>query len=401
MKTRLCELLGIEYPIIQGGMAWVATAELAAAVSNGGGIGLIAAGNAPADVVRAQIQKAKSLTDKPFGVNVMMMSPFVEEVMQVIIEEKPAVVATGAGNPGKYIPSLKEAGIKIMPVVASVAMAKKMEKDGADAIIAEGTEAGGHIGELTTMVLVPQVVDAVSIPVVAAGGIADSRGAVAAFALGADGIQVGTRFICSTECIAHDNYKQAVIKAKDRDAVVTGRSTGAPVRALKNKLTREYDKLEKQGASFEEIEALGVGGLRRAFEEGDTEGIEQYLNRVLSNSISIFDTKARKEEKESSYHNLLVGILTGNADWLVKSNVEAGEGFADIIVETDDPVSGIVAELKYTKDFGEMEAACQKALQQIKDRRYQEYLLNDDRKDIQLYGIAFCKKRCWAICERL
>lgn len=271
MKTRLCELLGIEYPIIQGGMAWVATAELAAAVSNGGGIGLIAAGNAPADVVRAQIQKAKSLTDKPFGVNVMMMSPFVEEVMQVIIEEKPAVVATGAGNPGKYIPSLKEAGIKIMPVVASVAMAKKMEKDGADAIIAEGTEAGGHIGELTTMVLVPQVVDAVSIPVVAAGGIADNRGAVAAFALGADGIQVGTRFICSTECIAHDNYKQAVIKAKDRDAVVTGRSTGAPVRALKNKLTREYDKLEKQGASFEEIEALGVGGLRRAFEEGDTQ----------------------------------------------------------------------------------------------------------------------------------
>ncbi|MBQ8301259.1 MAG: nitronate monooxygenase, partial [Clostridia bacterium] len=259
MKTRLCELLGIEYPIIQGGMAWVATAELAAAVSNGGGVGLIAAGNAPGEVVREQIQKAKSLTDKPFGVNVMMMSPFVDEVMQVILEEKPAVVATGAGNPGKYIAALKEAGIKVMPVVASVAMAKKMEKDGADAVIAEGTEAGGHIGELTTMVLVPQVVDAVSIPVIAAGGIADSRGAVAAFALGADGIQVGTRFICSTECIAHENYKQAVLKAKDRDAVVTGRSTGAPVRALKNKLTREYDRLEKEGASFEEIEALGVG----------------------------------------------------------------------------------------------------------------------------------------------
>lgn len=271
MKTRLCELLGIEYPIIQGGMAWIATAELAAAVSNGGGIGIIAAGNAPAEVVREQIRKAKSLTDKPFGVNVMMMSPFVEEVMQVIIEEKPAAVATGAGNPGKYIPLLKEAGIKVMPVVASVAMAKKMEKDGADAVIAEGTEAGGHIGELTTMVLVPQVADAVSIPVIAAGGIADSRGAVAAFALGADGIQVGTRFICSTECIVHDNYKQAVLKAKDRDAVVTGRSTGAPVRALKNKLTREYDKLEKAGASFEEIEALGVGGLRRAFEEGDVQ----------------------------------------------------------------------------------------------------------------------------------
>ena len=252
-------------------MAWVATAELAAAVSNGGGIGLIAAGNAPADVVRAQIQKAKSLTDKPFGVNVMMMSPFVEEVMQVIIEEKPAVVATGAGNPGKYIERLKEAGIKIMPVIASVAMAKRMEKAGADAVIAEGTEAGGHIGELTTMVLTPQVVDAVSIPVVSAGGYADSRGTKAALALGADGIQVGTRFICSTECIAHENYKNAVLKAKDRDAVVTGRSTGAPVRALRNKLTKEYQRLEKEGASAEEIEELGVGGLRRAFQDGDIE----------------------------------------------------------------------------------------------------------------------------------
>lgn len=271
MKTRLCELLGIEYPIIQGGMAWVATAELAAAVSNGGGLGLIAAGGAPADVVREQIKKARELTDKPFGVNVMLMSPFADEVMQVVIEEKPAVVATGAGNPGKYIPALKEAGVKILPVIASVAMAKRMEKSGVDGVIAEGTEAGGHIGELTTMVLVPQVTDAVSIPVVAAGGIADSRGAVAAFALGADGIQVGTRFICSTECIAHDNYKQAVLKAKDRDAVVTGRSTGAPVRALKNKLTREYERLEKEGAPFEEIEALGVGGLRRAFQEGDAE----------------------------------------------------------------------------------------------------------------------------------
>lgn len=269
MNTKLCELLGIEYPVIQGGMAWVATAELAAAVSNGGGLGLIAAGGAPAEVVREQIRKCRTMTDKPFGVNVMLMSPFAEEVMQVVIEEKPAVVATGAGNPGKYIPALKEAGIKILPVIASVAMAQKMEKSGVDAIIAEGTEAGGHIGELTTMVLVPQVVDAVNIPVVAAGGIADKRGAVAAFALGADGIQVGTRFICSTECIAHENYKNAVLKAKDRDAVVTGRTTGAPVRALKNKLTKEYDRLEKSGASHEEIEALGVGGLRRAFEEGD------------------------------------------------------------------------------------------------------------------------------------
>ncbi len=271
MKNRICELLNIEYPVIQGGMAWVATAELAAAVSNGGGLGLIAAGGAPADVVREQIKKARTLTDKPFGVNVMLMSPFADDVMKVILEEKPAVVATGAGNPAKYIPDLKAAGIKVMPVVPSVALAQRMEKCGADAIIAEGTEAGGHIGELTTMVLIPQVCDAVSVPVVAAGGIADSRGTAAAFALGADAIQVGTRFICSTECIAHDNYKQAVLKAKDRDAVVTGRSTGAPVRALKNKLTKEYERLEKSNASKEEIEALGVGGLRKAFENGDVE----------------------------------------------------------------------------------------------------------------------------------
>ena len=261
MKTRLCELLGIEYPIIQGGMAWVATSELAAAVSEAGGLGVIAAGGAPADVVRDEIKKARTLTDKPFGVN----------VMQMLLEEKPAVVITGAGNPGKYVESLKNAGIKVMPVVASAMLAKRLEKSGVDAIIAEGTEAGGHIGELTTMVLIPQVCDAVDIPVVAAGGIADARGVVAAVALGADGVQVGTRFICSDECIAHENYKNAVIKAKERDAVVTGRSTGAPVRALKNKLTREYEKLEKEGADREAIEALGVGGLKRAFLEGDTE----------------------------------------------------------------------------------------------------------------------------------
>lgn len=271
MNTRLCELLEIEYPVIQGGMAWVATAELAAAVSEAGGLGLIAAGGAPAEVVRKEIKKARELTQKPFGVNVMLMSPYADEVMQMITEEKPAVVVTGAGTPGKYIEPLKKAGIKIMPVVASVALAKRLEKSGVDAIIAEGTEAGGHIGELTTMVLVPQVADAVEIPVVAAGGIADARGMVAAFALGADGIQVGTKFICSEECIAHENYKNAVLRAKDRDAVVTGRSTGAPVRALKNKLTKEYDRLEKEGASFEEIEALGVGGLRKAFAEGDTD----------------------------------------------------------------------------------------------------------------------------------
>lgn len=271
MQAKICELFGIEYPVIQGGMAWVATAELAAAVSNGGGLGVVAAGGAPADIVRAEIQKAKSLTDKPFGVNVMMMSPYADEVMQMILEEKPAVVLTGAGNPAKYIPDLKAAGILVVPVIPSVALAQRMEKAGADAVVAEGTEAGGHIGELTTMVLVPQVKEALSIPVIAAGGIADARGTAAAFALGADGIQVGTRFICAAECEAHANYKEAVIKAKDRDAVVTGRANGAPVRALKNKLTKEYERLEKEGASFEEIEALGVGGLRRAFAEGDVQ----------------------------------------------------------------------------------------------------------------------------------
>lgn len=270
MSTRLCELFGIKYPVIQGGMAWVATAELAAAVSNGGGLGLIAAGGAPANIVREQIKKCRELTDKPFGVNIMLMSPFADEVMQAVIEEKVAVVTTGAGNPGKYMSALKDAGIKVCPVVASVAMAKKMEKDGADAVVAEGTEAGGHIGELTTMVLVPQVVDAVNIPVIAAGGFADKRGMIAALALGAEGIQVGTRFICSDECMAHENYKNAVLKAKDRDAVVTGRTTGAPVRALKNALTKEYNRLESEGASREEIEELGVGGLRRAFVDGDT-----------------------------------------------------------------------------------------------------------------------------------
>lgn len=271
METRITSLLGIEYPIFQGGMAHVATAELAAAVSEAGGLGIIAAGAMPAEALKKEIDKARSLTSKPFGVNVMMMSPYADEVMQLLVKEKPAAVTTGAGNPAKYIPALKEAGVKVMPVVASVAVAVKMERAGADAIVAEGTESGGHIGELTTMVLVPQVCDAVSIPVVAAGGIADARGRRAAFALGAEGIQVGTRFICSTECIAHENYKNAVLAAKDRDAVVTGRSGGAPVRALKNKLTREYERLEKEGAPREEIEKLAAGGLRRAFADGDAQ----------------------------------------------------------------------------------------------------------------------------------
>ena len=271
IQTPICEMLGIQYPVFQGGMAWIADGRLAAAVSEGGGLGIVAAGNAPADVIREEIRIAKSLTDKPFGVNIMLMSPFADEIAALVCEEKVAVVTTGAGNPSKYMKAWKEAGIHVIPVVPSVAMAKLMTRLGASALIAEGGESGGHVGELTTMVLVPLVCDATELPVIAAGGIADARGAVAAFALGADGIQVGTRFICSDECIAHENYKNAVLKAKDRDAVVTGRSTGAPVRALKNKLTKEYQRLEKENAPFEEIEKLGVGGLRRAFEEGDVQ----------------------------------------------------------------------------------------------------------------------------------
>ncbi len=272
MKSELCNLLGIRYPIIQGGMAWVSTAKLAAAVSNAGGLGIIAAGNAPKDAVREQIAAAKQLTDKPFGVNVMLLSPYVEEIVDLVCEEKVAVLIFGAGSaPKSYIDKLKAAGVKVLHVVPSVAIAKKAEKNGADAIIAEGGEAGGHIGELTTMVLVPQVADAVQIPVVAAGGIADSRGAAAAFALGAKGIQVGTRFICSNECEAHENYKMAVIHAKDRDAIVTGRSTGHPVRCLKNKLSKRMLDAEAEGISREEFEKLGIGGLRRAVVDGDAD----------------------------------------------------------------------------------------------------------------------------------
>lgn len=269
MKTQLCELLGIEYPIIQGGMAWVATAELAAAVSQGGGLGIIGAGHAPADWVRGEIQKIKAVTDKPFGVNVMMMSIHVKEVMEVVVEEKVAVVTTGAGNPGIYMEALKGAGIKVIPVVPSVALAQRLARLGVDAVIAEGTESGGHVGELTTMALVPQVVDAVNIPVIAAGGIADGRGIAAALALGAVGVQMGTRFMCATECTVHTNVKDAIVKAKDRDTVVTGRSTGHPVRVIKNKLSRRYEELEKAGAPAEALDQLGVGRMRVAMVDGD------------------------------------------------------------------------------------------------------------------------------------
>ena len=269
MKTKLTELLGIEYPIIQGGMAWVAEHNLAAAVSEAGGIGLIGAGGAPASFVREEIRKAKELTKKPFGVNLMLMNPEADDIAKVIAEEGVKVVTTGAGNPGKYMAMWKEAGIKVIPVVASTAMAKLMERAGADAVVAEGMESGGHIGSLTTMALVPQVVDAVSVPVIAAGGIGDGRGLAAALMLGAEGVQMGTRFVVAKESIVHPNYKEKLIKSKDIDSEVTGMSTGHPVRSLRNKMTKEYLRLEKEGAGFEELEKLGLGALRRAVMEGD------------------------------------------------------------------------------------------------------------------------------------
>ncbi|WP_409227833.1 enoyl-[acyl-carrier-protein] reductase FabK [Gudongella sp. SC589] len=269
--SRLKELLGIKYPIFQGGMAWVATSELAAAVSEAGGLGIIAAGNAPGDYVREEIRKLKEMTDKPFGVNIMLLSPFAEDIVDIVCDEGVPVVTTGAGNPGKFLERFRKHNIKVIPVVPTVSLAKRLEKQGVDALIVEGTEAGGHIGELTTMALVPQVRDAVSIPVIAAGGIADGRGIVAALALGADGVQLGTRFVCSTEAKVHQNYKDKLINAKDRDALVTGRSTGHPVRVIKNQFTREFIELEKSGASIEDLEKMGSGRLRMAVVEGDVD----------------------------------------------------------------------------------------------------------------------------------
>ncbi len=271
MKTRVTECLGIEYPIIQGGMAWVAEHNLAAAVSEAGGLGLIGAANAPAEWVRAEIRKAKEMTKKPFGVNIMLLSPYAEEVAKVVVEEGVKVVTTGAGSPEKFLPMWKEAGIRVIPVVASVALAKRMERSGVDAVVAEGSEAGGHIGELTTMALLPQVADAVEIPVIGAGGAGDGRGVAAMFMLGAEAVQVGTRFVVAHESIVHENYKKKILSAKDIDSVVTGRSTGHPVRTLRNKTTREYLKLEKEGATFEELENLTIGGLRKAVVEGDAD----------------------------------------------------------------------------------------------------------------------------------
>ena len=307
MQTEVTKLLGIEYPIIQGGMAWVAEYHLASAVSNAGGLGLIGAASAPADWVREQIKKAKELTDKPFGINIMLMSPYADEVAEIVAEEGVKVVTTGAGNPEKYMKMWKEAGVKVIPVVASVALAKRMERSGADAVVAEGCEAGGHIGESTTMVLVPQVADAVNIPVIAAGGIADGRGIAAAFMLGAKGVQMGTHFVVTEESQVHDNYKERIIKARDIDSRVTGRTTGHPVRALRNEMTKQYIELENKGASFEELEHLTLGGLRRAVVDGD----------VVNGSV-------------------MAGQIAG----MVKSKMSCKELIDKLIKETDEIIGG-------------------------------------------------------------
>ena len=269
MKTKVTELLQIEYPIIQGGMAWVAEHHLAAAVSEAGGFGLIGAASAPPEIVREEIRKAKELTDKPFGVNIMLLNPNADEVAKIVVEEGIQAVTTGAGNPEKYMAMWKEAGVKVIPVVASVAMAKRMERYGADAVVAEGMEAGGHIGNQTTMALIPQIVDEVNIPVIAAGGIGDGRGVAASFMLGAEGVQMGTRFVVADESIVHDNYKDRIVKAKDIDSVVTGQSTGHPVRCLRNQMTKEYIKKEQEGVPFEELERMTLGSLRKAVMDGD------------------------------------------------------------------------------------------------------------------------------------
>jgi len=292
LTTKITDLLNIDAPILQGGMAWVATGELAAAVSIAGGLGIIGAGHAPAHIIKNEIKKVKNKTSKPFAVNIMLLSEHVEEIIDLVIKEKVPVVTTGAGNPGKYIKKFKKANIKIIPVVPSVSLARRIERLGVDAVIAEGTEAGGHIGELTTMSLIPQIVDAIEIPVIAAGGIADGRGLVAALALGAEGVQIGTRFVCSTECIADENYKNAIINAGDRDAIVTGRITGHPVRNLKNHLTRQLDKMEKKGVNKKEIEQYGTGKLRLAVIEGDVENGSVMAGQIAGH---ISDIKPVKE----------------------------------------------------------------------------------------------------------
>lgn len=314
MKTAITELLNIQYPIFQGGMAWVAEHTLAAAVSNAGGLGIIASGGAPCDYVREEVRKTKALTDKPFGVNIMLMNPEADAIAHMVIEEGVKVVTTGAGNPEKYFPMWKEAGIKVLPVVASVGLARRMEKYGADALIAEGCESGGHIGEMTTMTLVPQVAQAVHVPVVAAGGIGDGHGVAAAFMLGAEGVQVGTRFLLADETQIHENYKEKVLKAKDIDSQVTGRSTGHPIRVLRNPMTRKYLKMEAEGATLEELEVMTLGSLRRAVVEGDVkEGslmagqiagllnkrqtCKEIIEEMMTEAVDVMEEAARRFQK--------------------------------------------------------------------------------------------------------
>ena len=298
--TRLSQLLNVKYPVIQGGMAWVATHELASAVSEAGGLGIIAAGNASGDFVRDEIRKLKKLTDKPFGVNIMLMSRYVEDIVDIVCEEGVPVVTTGAGNPGKYIKRFKENNITVIPVVPSVALAVRLGRLGVDALIVEGTEAGGHVGELTTMTLIPQVADAVSIPIIAAGGIGDNRGLTAAIALGADGVQVGTRFVCSTEAKVHPKYKDQIVKSKDRDAIVLGRSTGHPVRVLKNKFTREFLDAEKANVDASSLDKMGLGRLKSAVVDGDVD-----QGSVMGGQISglICDIKPCKDIIEDLFDN--------------------------------------------------------------------------------------------------
>ena len=311
-ENSVCELLGIKYPVIQGGMAWIADAQLAAAVSNAGGLGLIAAMNSNGEQLREQIKKAKELTDKPFGVNLMLMSPFIDEAVKVVCEEKIPVVTTGAGNPSKYMEMLKESNVKVIPVVASVALAVMVERMGASAVVAEGCESGGHVGETTTMALVPQVVDAVKIPVIAAGGIADGRGMAAAFMLGAKAVQMGTRFLTAAECSVHENYKQKVLDAKDRDTIVTGKSLGHPVRALKNRMTREFQKKESDpGTSAAELEAMGAGALRRAAKEGDV----KYGSCMCGQIAGLVNSEGTCEE-------IIEGICAGAQEILEKTAKE-------------------------------------------------------------------------------
>ncbi len=308
-KSDICEALGIKYPIIQGAMAWIADSILASSVSNAGGLGIIAAGNNSPENVRLEIRKAKELTDKPFGVNIMLLSDNADEVAKIVCEEGVRVVTTGAGNPGKYMNMWKDHNIKVIPVVASTGLAKRMERSGADMVIAEGCEAGGHIGELTTMALLPQVIDAVNIPVIAAGGIGDSRGMLAALALGANGFQVGTRFLAANECTIHNNYKKKVIESKDIDSVVTGRSTGHPVRVLRNRLSREYLRLEKSGISAEELEQLGVGGLKKAVIDGDVDN-----GSIMAGQI------AALIKKEESCEEIIKDFVEGT-ETLLKSMI--------------------------------------------------------------------------------